>query len=451
MRALTAEEAQCFLDANPQVAWVDLLLYDVNGIARGKRLPAAKLRNAAQPGGLLMPRSVYSMDTNSICVEETGLLWETGDPDFPCVLHAQTLCALPGTDCAQVVMTMPAAGAYDPRAILQDQIAKLHALGLTAVVAVELEFYLSAPLSEAMPALRPPPLVGGDMSRPQLYAFEELEQAKPFLEAVYALSHAMGLPTDAVLAESGPGQFEINLRHTNDAVQAALHGLLLKRAVKMAARQQGMDASFMAKPHEAWSGSGCHIHVSLIDEQGANIFAAPQADDPFSQKFYQALAGLQTHLAEGMAIWAQTANAYRRYVPRNYVPKAAHWGHNNRTVALRIPHGTGPAARIEHRVSGADANPFLVIAAILAALYDGLIHARTPSHAAQGDASLQESASALPLTWVHALDAFANSSFYREAFGAAFHANYLAIKRSECTRFNAQVSNIDHLWYSRLV
>jgi glutamine synthetase len=213
-----------------------------------------------------------------------------------------------------------------------------------------------------------------------------------------------------------------------------------------------MDASFMAKPHEDWSGSGCHIHVSLVDTHGHNVFASQQQEaDPFSQSFYHGLAGLQMHLAEGMALWAQTANAYRRYVPRNYVPKAAHWGHNNRTVALRIPHGTGAAARIEHRVSGADANPFLVVAAILAALHDGLTHARVPSPAAQGDASLQDNAQALPLTWVQALDAFAGSTFYRQAFGEAFHANYLAIKRSECTRFNAIVSNIDHLWYSRLV
>ena len=124
----------------------------------------------------------------------------------------------------------------------------------------------------------------------------------------------------------------------------------------------------MAKPHHDWTGSGMHIHVSLVDSQGKNLFAG----DPMAPMFRQAIGGLCQSMPDFMAIWAQSANAYRRYVPESYVPMAAHWGFNNRTVALRVPHGSGAATRIEHRVSGADANPFLVVAAILAGIRHGI-------------------------------------------------------------------------------
>ena len=107
----------------------------------------------------------------------------------------------------------------------------------------------------------------------------------------------------------------------------------------------------MAKPHHDWAGSGMHVHLSLLDQSGQNVFAG----DPISALFRHALGGMRDTMADFMAIWAQSANAYRRYVPKSYVSMAAHWGFNNRTVALRIPRSNGTATRIEHRVAGADA------------------------------------------------------------------------------------------------
>ena len=124
----------------------------------------------------------------------------------------------------------------------------------------------------------------------------------------------------------------------------------------------------MAKPHHDWAGSGMHIHLSLLDQSGQNLFAG----DPISPLFRHALGGMRDTMADFMAVWAQSANAYRRYVPKSYVSMAAHWGFNNRTVALRIPRGNGAATRIEHRVAGADANPYLVIASILAGMSHGI-------------------------------------------------------------------------------
>ena len=166
----------------------------------------------------------------------------------------------------------------------------------------------------------------------------------------------------------GPAQFEINLKHKADPVAAATDGLLLKRAVKAAAKAHGLEATFMAKPHHDWPGSGMHLHASLIDKDGNNLFAG----DPLSPLFRNAIGGLQTTMSDFMAVWAQSANAYRRYVPKNYVSMAAHWGFNNRNVALRIPYASGPGTRVEHRVAGADANPFLALAAILAGIRHGI-------------------------------------------------------------------------------
>jgi glutamine synthetase len=448
--ALSPEQAQAFLSQHPDVAWVDLLLFDANGMARGKRVRAADLPAFAAKG-MLLPLSVYGTDTVGTCVDETGLLWETGDPDHPCIILADTLAAEPGTDMAHAVLVMPAAEHLDPRAVLQRQVDRLAAHGLTAVVAVELEFYLSEPLDEANPRPRTPARCGGAADRPQLLVLDDIDAVKPVIDAIYAAAEAARLPVDCLLAEAGPGQFEINLKHKPDAVGAAQDGALLKRVIKRAARQHGLDATFMAKPHEDWPGSGCHVHVSLVDASGTNVFANPQSGGaPWSARMQQALGGLMAGLGEGMALWAPTGNAWRRYVPKAYVAHTAQWGRNNRTVSLRIPHGTGPAMRVEHRIAGADANPFLVVAGILAGMLHGIEQQLDPGPEVSGDGAAQ-AARTLPTEWGAALAALDQSVLYRTAFGDAFVNNYLAIKRSERTRFTRQVSEIDHRWYARLV
>lgn len=247
------------------------------------------------------------------------------------------------------------------------------------------------------------------------------------------------------MQESGPGQFEINLKHRPDALGAALDGLLLKRAVKAAARAHQLEATFMAKPHHDWAGSGMHIHLSLLDQSGQNVFAG----DPISTLFRHALGGMRETMADFMAIWAQSANAYRRYVPKSYVSLAAHWGFNNRTVALRIPRGNGAATRIEHRVAGADANPYLVIAAILAGMGHGIANKIEPGPAVEGNAETIE-APPLPTAWVNSLDLFQRSEIVRGAFGEPFQDVFSRLKHGERNNFERIVTPLDHLWYSRV-
>ena len=443
---LTIDEAKTFLDANPAVQWIDAFLFDMNGIPRGKRIRRSDLLGVVK-GGLMMPTSVFIMDPLGNCIEETGRLWETGDPDHHCHLLGGTLVPIPvdGGRHAQAVMVVDGKEELDPRTVLLDQVERFAHSGQTPVAAVELEFYVTRKSTNGAFTLRTPEGLSDDPGRPLTFGFEEMDTLSPFIDDIYRICEVQHLPVDAVMQESGPGQFEINLKESTDAVDAALDGLLLKRAVKAAARAHGLEATFMAKPHHDWAGSGMHIHLSLLDRSGQNLFAG----DPISPLFRHALGGMRDTMADFMAVWAQSANAYRRYVPKSYVSLAAHWGFNNRTVALRIPRGNGSATRVEHRVAGADANPYLVIASILAGMRHGMTNSIDPGPAVEGDSDAIE-AQALPTAWVNALDLFQRSEIVTEAFGATFQRVFSSLKQVERSNFERIVTPLDYLWYSRV-
>jgi len=444
---LTIDEAKGFLDANPVVQWIDTFVFDMNGIPRGKRIRRSDLLGVAE-SGLMMPTSVFIMDPLGNCVEETGRLWETGDPDHQCHLLGRTLVPIPVGDGrhAQAVMVVDVKDELDPRAVLVDQVERFTRAGQTPVAAVELEFYVTRRSTNGAFALHTPEGLSDDPGRPLTFGFEEMDKLSPFIDDIYRICEAQGLPVDAVMQESGPGQFEINLKHRADAVAAALDGLLLKRAVKAAARAHQLDATFMAKPHHDWPGSGMHVHLSLLDKSGQNLFVVDSISSPL---FRHALGGMRETMADFMAIWAQSANAYRRYVPKAYVSMAAHWGFNNRTVALRIPRDNGAATRIEHRVAGADANPYLVIASILAGVSHGIANQIDPGPAVEGNSEAIE-APPLPTAWVNSLDLFQRSEIVRRAFGAPFQDVFSRLKHAERSNFERIVTPLDHLWYAQV-
>jgi glutamine synthetase len=444
---LTLDEAKDFLAVNPGVQWIDAFLFDMNGIPRGKRIRSSDLLGVAK-SGIMMPTSVFIMDPLGNCVEETGRLWETGDPDHQCHLLSRTLVPIPVGDGrhAQAVMVVDIKDELDPRAVLVDQVERFTRAGQTPVAAVELEFYVTRRSKNGAFALHTPEGLSDDPGRPLTFGFEEMDKLSPFIDDIYRICEAQGLPVDAVMQESGPGQFEINLKHRADAVAAALDGLLLKRAVKAAARAHQLDATFMAKPHHDWPGSGMHVHLSLLDKSGQNLFVADSVSSPL---FRHALGGMRETMADFMAVWAQSANAYRRYVPKSYVSMAAHWGFNNRTVALRIPRDNGAATRIEHRVAGADANPYLVIASILAGVSHGIANQIDPGPAVEGNSETIE-APPLPTAWVNSLDLFQRSEIVRGAFGASFQDVFSRLKHAERSNFERIVTPLDHLWYAQV-
>ena len=258
------------------------------------------------------------------------------------------------------------------------------------------------------------------------------------------------MPAGAALAEYSPGQFEVNLNHIPDPVVACDHALLLKRAVKAAAKKNGLTASFMAKPFQEHAGCGLHIHLSLLDPDGNNIFAGSSADGDWSDRLRYAIGGMAASMSESMALFAPNANSYRRYAPGFFVPATPSWGPNHRDLALRIPISRPQNRRVEHRVSGADACPYLVVAAMLAGVHHGLTQHSEPAAMTpeREDVDYQVS---LPVRWSQALDAFEAGTILPDYFGQEFHRVYGQAKREECNLFHAEITDRDYEWYLRAV
>jgi glutamine synthetase len=319
-------------------------------------------------------------------------------------------------------------------------------LGLTPVMAVELEFYLvdreRTPEGHAQPPRKP--LSGRREFHTQINSMADLNEYSALLVAIDSAARAQSLPVGTVLAEYGPGQFEVNLHHVPDAITACDHAIRLKRLVRGVALQHGMEATFMPKPYRDHAGSGAHLHVSLLDADGRNVFAA---DDPAgSPALRHAIGGLAATINDTMAICAPTANSYRRYRPEAYVPLNPSWAVNNRGVAFRVPHGPPAARRVEHRVAGADANPYLLAAAVLAGMHHGIARRLDPGAPLAGNA-YRDNRPTIPLTWPEALAAFEASPFIREYLGEAFTSLYAGTRRGEMQEFNSHIPPLDYAWY----
>ena len=279
---------------------------------------------------------------------------------------------------------------------------------------------------------------------------EDVEGVDPFLAELYAVCAAQNIPAGATLKEFAPGQFEVNLHHVASAELACDHAVLLKRAVKAVARRHGLGVSFMAKPFADSAGCSLHVHVSLVDKAGRNVFAGSSPKEPFSDTLRHAIGGLAATMAESMAIFAPTANSYRRYRPGLFVPLQPNWGVNHRGLALRIPLSAPEDTRIEHRPGGADGNPYLVMAAILAGIHHGITNRCDPGPMVTQGTVIEEKA-ALPLRWEAALTAFEAGQVLPKYLGKRYRDLYAACRREECDRFHAQITDRDYEWYLRAV
>ncbi len=444
-------QARAWLDRHPQVRYVDLLLADQMGIPRGKRVTIDELE-AMHTTGLLLPASMFALDVLGGTVQCTGLGFDEGDADRACLPIPGTLVPVPwlGPQVAQMQVTMydhdrsPFYG--DPRHALGRVVARFGELGLTPVMAVELEFYLVDRERTAAGHAQPPrqPLTGRREHKTQINSMQEMNEYSTVLSAIDAAAREQGLPTGTVLAEYGPGQFEVNLHHVPDALLACDHAIRLKRLVKGVALQFGFEATFMPKPYRDHAGSGAHLHISLVDAQGRNVFAA---DDPQgSVELRHAIGGLAATMNDAMAICAPTANSYRRFQPEAYVPLNPSWSVNNRGVAFRVPHGPPDSRRVEHRVAGADANPYLLAAIVLAGMHLGLTRRLDPGPVLAGNA-YRDTACTIPLSWPEALGVFERSEFAKEYLGERFARLYAQTRRGEMMDFSAHVPAIDYDWY----
>ncbi len=254
------------------------------------------------------------------------------------------------------------------------------------------------------------------------------------------------MPLEGAISEYAPGQLELTLKHGPDALRAADEAVMYKRIAKGVAARCGVEATFMAKPFSDRAGSGLHLHVSVNDAEGKNIFASEAAEG--APPLRHAVGGLKALLADGMAIFAPNANSYRRFRANSYAPVAPTWGVNNRTVSLRVPAGPPAGRHIEHRVAGADANPYLAMATLLAGVHHGLTNKLDPGPPVVGDgyAAAAQSDQRLPANWFAAVDEFERSAVLRDYLGDRFVTMFGKVKRTEQDRFFEVVSPLDYDW-----
>lgn len=451
-------DALCDADAAvlatlPDLQSIDLILPDMNGLLRGKRIARSALEKV-YADGVCLPMSLIATDITGNTVEETGLGYDIGDEDRVCRPVPGSLRPVPWQPhAAQALLSMEdAAGtafAANPREILRRIVGRFGERGLTPVVAIELEFYLldAALDADGRPQTSLNPATRQRNRTTQVYYLQDLDDYQSFADAVGAACRAQQIPADTAVAEYAPGQFEINLKHRADAVAACDDAIYLKRAIKAVAAQQGLLASFMPKPFVDQAGSGLHVHVSLLDEQGRNVFAC--TPDAPAASLRHAVAGLQARADDCMLLFAPNANSYRRFVLNAFVPLNDCWGFNNRTVALRIPYSDPANVRIEHRIAGADANVYLATAGVLAGVLDGLDHPREPGPPVVGNA--YEKTATRELYWRDALAAFQSSEFVAAAFGNQFRHIYGQQKLKELRSFYREVTTLEVDWYLRHV
>lgn len=438
------ETARSFLEDNPDIEVIEALLIDLNGVHRGKWLPRHKLESVFE-GGLRMALTgvtpdIWGRDVPALCAK-------TGDGDGICVPTVRTLKRLPwlSRPTAQIYLHLTHEGqpwGYDPRVVLGQLQQRFADNGLTPVVAPELEFMLlsSARDAEGIPQVPQTRINGRSKVGGQLYGTDIMHEFADVLHEMREACDSMDLKLDTLVKELAPGQYELNQHHLGDALQAADNAQMLKRVIKGVAQKHGYVATFMPKPFAHVDGNGFHTHISVLDERGHNIF--DDGTEKGSESLRHALAGLATTMSDLMLVFAPHRNSYRRFSAGTHTPIAPTWGYENRDVALRIPVGDPQARRIEHRVAGADANPYLVLSAILAGVLYGLenkLQAAEPAVAGSENQGRE-----LAGDWLTALRDFEKSTFVREYLGAPFQEAMCAIKHFEQDEFNRTITPFEY-------
>jgi glutamine synthetase len=427
------------LDGTP-VTTIRVLYPDLHGIARGKDVPIGEFDHVLEHG-LSFCAAVMGTDLRHTPV----VGGEAGYPDLVARPDLATMVTLPwepgvAACLADVEPTPGGPPVADPRGAVRRAVAGLAELGLAPVVGPELEFFLVE---------RDPSAPGGirrRVDRPSM-VYTVGPQADPggLVRAMTEALAQIGLEASAVSHEFMAGQYEINLRHAG-ALTAADRAFRLKAAVKDMAAQHGLVATFMGKPFNDQGGSGAHLHISLEIDDGRNAFDAPDRPYGVAPVLSAFTAGLLAHAPALTALLAPTVNAYRRLRPDALAPTHANWGWDNRTTFVRVPPERGAGTRVEVRAGDGAGNPYLAIAAVLAAGADGIRRSLAPPPPVAGDAyraAADVIGTPLPRTLDEALDALEADAAIRAALGPEIVATFLAVKRAESDRHHAWVSDWD--------
>ena len=434
----SSSERQAFF-AQHGIRDVECIFPDISGCPRGKLMPAHQF---AAGGELRIAQAIpmqavtgdYSYDP----------IFPDADPDVRLVPDYATLKVSPWSSVPRAVAIHDCVElngepcAFAARSLLKRVVARYTALGLTPVVAPEIEFYLTAPNTDpAHPLTAPAARHGRAEAGQSAFSLNMLNELAPFWDAFRAALDGLGVNADTWIHEVGQTQYEINLLH-GDPIAVADQAFLFKYAAKEIAIQHGLNAVFMAKPIGGAPGSSMHLHQSVVDASGRNIFSTDAGGE--SAAFRHFIAGLQTYAPDLMLVFAPFVNSYRRFVKGSQAPVNLHWGYDNRTTGLRIP-VSGPAARrVENRIAGADANPYLAIAASLAAGLAGMDEALTPTAPLAVTDSGYDQAHALARSFLPAHEQMVHSAHSRRLLGDAFVTGYCAVKALEYDSYLSEIS-----------
>ena len=436
---MSNEIQQFFRDHS--ISEVEAIIPDMAGIARGKLMPAEKF---AEDAGMRLPESIFLQTVTGDYPSDTSSAMSPEEIDIVLKADPKTVRVVPwaAEPTAQVIhdcfysdgrrVTMA------PRQLLQHVMELYAARGWEAVVAPELEFYLVEPNIDADYQLKPPVGRSG-RAEPgrQSYSIAAVNEFDPLFDDLYAFCEAQDIEIDTLIHEDGPAQMEINLMHGNPQ-SLADQAFLFKRTAREAALRHKMYATFMAKPHSKEPGSAMHIHQSVVDKKTrSNVFS--NQDGTPSQLFFAHIAGLQKYLPAAMSLFAPNVNSYRRIARRQLAPINVQWGYDNRTAGLRVPVSNPDARRVENRVGGADANPYLAIAASLACGYLGMVENLQPTEPISGSA--HDLPFALPRSLDEALRQLKDSESLVRILGEPFVAAFTIVKESEYEVFLQVISS----------
>ncbi len=436
----TPIELQDFLSQH-RIHEVECVIPDMTGIARGKILPKDLFLNA---GKMRLPKSVLLNTVNGQQPDNTPHVGET-DPDMVCVPDAATARVVPWA-AESVAVVIHDCEEFDgspvslsPRSVLKRVLALYEAQGWRPVVAPEMEFYLVARQQNPHEPLQPPL---GRSGKPeagrQSYSIDAVNDFDPFFLELSRFCEVHRLGVETLIHEAGAGQMEINFTH-GEPLELADRVFLFKRTVRETALRHGIFATFMAKPMEAEPGSAMHIHQSILDAAtGHNIFS--HADDgSVTPHFRHYIAGLQRYVPQLMPMLAPYVNSYRRLSRFMSAPINVQWGYDNRTCGIRVPESDPANRRLENRVPGVDVNPYLAMAATLAAGYLGLVEKRQPSEPMKSSAWDMDYE--LPSHMEDALRRMRECDPLREVLGGAFIDAFLAVKELEYATYNRVISS----------
>ncbi|HEY1560505.1 MAG TPA: glutamine synthetase family protein [Caulobacteraceae bacterium] len=430
------------------VTEVECLIPDMNGVLRGKVLPAAKLIEAERDRSLRLPSSVFQVTVTGQYAGDEDDPETYQDPDMVLIPDAATLRIAPGLKTPTAYVFADALHrdgspwASSPRHVLRGVADLYRDRGWRPLIAPELEFYLTAVNPD--PDIPLTPAVGRSgraETAPQPYGLESINEYEDLIDAIYEHSDIAGLSVDTMIHESGTAQLEINFLH-GEPVTLCDQVMVFKRIVRQVALAHGMYATFMAKPMETQPGSAMHLHIS-VEENGGNLFAARDgADSDFFRHF---VGGLQAFLPEIAPLFAPNVNSFRRMRPSHSAPINVQWGQDNRSCGLRVPIADAPNRRIEDRLPGADANPYLAMTSALVAGWLGITGAVEPTPQVRGNA--YEHARTLPRTLDEALQRFRACEPVRALLGEPFYAAFAAIKQAELEAYEGVISSWerDHL------